>query len=183
MNADQYLQALYDRFGPPDLANFALSDLSPETAYTFGGFVLADDQGEAVLIRRTPIKQYPGIENYWWIPGGGREHAETLDETATREFHEETGLTCAIDRTLLAQLADDRPFIAVFFRGRVWHGSVSANDDPDRITAEAKLFAAGGVPSNLLWTDSDKILLGQEGFTCAPVDDLIEKNGLRKHNH
>ena len=182
MKPTEYLQSLYDRLGSPDLANFALSALSPDTAYKFGAFVLADDQGEVVLIRRTPIEQYPGIENYWWIPGGAQEDSETLDETAVREFQEETGLTCAVERTLLAQLADDRPFIAVFFRGRVLHGSVSPDDDPDNITAEARAFPIAAVPFDLLWTDSDKILLTLEGFTSGPIDDVIEKNNLRKHN-
>ncbi len=57
-----------------------------DTEYTFGAFVVADDQGEVVLIRRTPIKQHAGIENSWWVPGGARENGETLDETAIREF-------------------------------------------------------------------------------------------------
>ena len=182
MKAEEYLRALYERLGWPDLTNFGLSDLSDDTQYTFGAFVVADDRGEVVLIRRKPIKQYPGIENYWWIPGGAQEHGEILDETVAREFQEETGLTCKVERTLLAQLAEGRPFIAVFFRGRISHGLISTEDDPDKTTAEVKAFPASTVPFNFLWTDSDKIILTREGFTQGPIDALIEQNRLRKHN-
>jgi 8-oxo-dGTP pyrophosphatase MutT (NUDIX family) len=180
MHAGPYLQALYDRLGSPPLANFVPAQLAPHTLYQFGAFVLADHHGQVVLVRRMPIAQYPGIENYWWIPGGAREGDETLDETARREFREETGLTCAVERTLLAQLSGDRPFIAVFFRGRVVNGMVSPAGDPDAITAEAKAFRS--VPFEKLWTDADKILLTREGFSTGPVGDLIEKNSLLPGN-
>ena len=181
MRPTVFLQSFYDRLGRPDLTNFRLSELDDRVTYRFGAFVLADYNGHVVLIRRTPIKEYPGIENYWWIPGGAQEPDETLDETATREFREETGLTCSVQRTLLAQLAGDRPFIAVFFRGIVINGDVSSDSDPDNITAEARLFPAESVPFDKLWTDCDKILLIQERFTIGPIDDLIEKNGLTRN--
>jgi len=183
MNARDYLQSHYERLGLPELANFTLSDLSCDIIYQFGAFVLADDHGQVVLIRRTPIEQYPGIENYWWIPGGAREAGETLDNTAVREFREETGLTCIVQRILLAQLAQERPFIAVFFRGCVVNGALSSDADPDSITAEAALFPGASVPFDKLWTDADKILLARESFTRGPIDALLDKSGLRKAAH
>ena len=173
MKPTEYLQRLYDRLGRPGLANFTLSELDDDVAYQFGAFALADHDGRVVLIRRTPIKKYPGIENYWWIPGGAREDGERLDETAVREFREETGLSVSIQHTLLAQLAEDRPFIAVFFRGSVVDGTVSCAADPGGMTAEARTFSTADVPFDKLWTDSDKILLVHEGFATGEVGDLI----------
>jgi len=180
MRPTEYLQSHYDRFGRPGLANFTLSELDDDVDYQFGAFVVAGHEGSVVLIRRTPIKEYPGTENYWWIPGGAREADEQLDEAAAREFEEETGLRISIRHTLLAQLAEDRPFIAVFFRGTVVDGAVSADSDPDRITAEAKSFPPASIPLGDLWMDTDKILLVQEGFAVGEVEHLVEKNGLRR---
>ena len=183
MKPTEYLTSLYDRLGPPDLANFAPSDLCNETVYQFGAFVVADIDGQVVLVRRTPIAEYPGIEDYWWIPGGAREADEQLDQAAIREFREETGLGCSIQRTLLAQLAEDRPFIALFFRGSVVDGAISSDYDPDNTTAEARVFDQTIVPFDKLWTDSDKILLVHEGFTTGEVEHLITKNKLKgRHN-
>lgn len=183
MKAHEILRSTYDRFGEPDLTNFSLSDLDGRQEYTFGAFLLADHDGSVVLIRRTPIRQYPGIENYWWIPGGAREQDEQLDQTAVREFREETGLNVTVQRTLLAELARDRPFIAVIFRGGVVAGAVSGGGDPDNITAEAKTFAPHEIGMEHLWMHTDKILLAKEGFVIGSVDDLILKNGLKKQTH
>jgi ADP-ribose pyrophosphatase YjhB (NUDIX family) len=180
MKPREYLGLLYERIGSPALANFSLCDLGDGVDYQFGAFALADHNSRVVLIRRTPIKEYPGIENYWWIPGGGMQADEPLDETAMREFEEETGLQISVKRILLAQLAEDRPFIAVFFRGTVTDGTVTSDADPDRITAEVRSFPVAGVPFDMLWTDQDKILLVQEGFAAGQVDDLIVKNGLKR---
>jgi ADP-ribose pyrophosphatase YjhB (NUDIX family) len=182
MKAQEILKSVYVRFGEPDLASFSLTDLDGRTEYTFGAFLLADHDGRVVLIRRTPIKQYPGIENYWWIPGGTRERDEQLDQTAVREFREETGLSVTVQRTLLAELGQDRPFIAVIFRGSVVDGAVSGGGDPDNITAEAKTFAPHEIGMEHLWMHTDKILLAREGFVLGSVDDLILKNGLTKQN-
>lgn len=178
MTPTEYLQSHYERLGRPNLTNFELSELDDGVDYQFGAFAVADHNGRVVLIRRTPIKEYPGIENYWWIFGGGQEGDEQLDETVVREFREETGLRISVARTLLAQLARDRPFVAVFFRGTVVDGAVSADCDPDRITAEARSFPPAAVPLSDLWTDADKILLVQEGFAVGEVEPLIAKNGL-----
>lgn len=184
MTPAEHLRSMYDRFGPPDLANFSLCDLDDAVTYDFGAFALADHDGWVVLIRRTPIKEYPAIEKYWWTPGGAREEDEQLDEAVMREFEEETGLRISISRILLAQLAEDRPFIAVVFRGAVVGGTVSPDSDPDRITSEARTFPPRGVPFDRIWMDQDKILLVQEGFATGPIDDLITKNGLEgRHNH
>lgn len=180
--ADQLAQ-VYKRLGPPELANFDPSDLPAGGKCRVGAFVLADDDRQVVLIRRTPIKAHPGLEHYWWIPGGGQEGDEALDQTAQREFREETGLTVRLHRTLLATLSDDRKFIALFFLGTVTQGELSSQVDPDRITAEVRRFPPRQVPFDRLWTDQDKILLVREGFSVGDVAALIPKNGLKqRHN-
>jgi len=179
MNAVEYLRSVYKRWRSPPLANFALPDLAPDTSYQLAAFTLADDDGRVVLIRRTPIAAQPGIETYWWIPGGAQERGEQLDQTAVREFQEETGLHIAIHHTLLAQLGTDRPFITVFFRGTVIGGTLSASADPDNITAEARFFHPGEFPFHRLWSDADKILLVRERFAAGPIENLIAKNALQ----
>ena len=54
MKTIQYLKALYDWLDSPELANFVLSDLSPDIPYQFGAFVLADQRSQVVLIPRIP---------------------------------------------------------------------------------------------------------------------------------
>ena len=180
MIAREFLEPLYTRFGRPNLTNFVLSDLREDVEYAFGAFALVDHHGNAVLIRRKPIKEHPGIENYWWIPGGAREADEQLDQTAMRELEEETGLRISINHILLAHIPQDRPsFIAVTFRGRVLDGAVSPTADPDRVTLEARAFPPHGVPFDRIWMDQDKILLVEEGFTTGSIGDLIAKNGLK----
>lgn len=180
MNTIDYLTAFYERFGAPDFTNFAPSDLNLSETYKFGAFILATQEGRVVLIRRKPIDKYPGIENFWWIPGGGQEGNETLDETAVREFREETGMGVTVERALLAQVATDRPFIAVIFRGTVTDGTVSAGADPDNITAEARAFAPKELTIHDLWMDTCKILLAKEGFVDGNVDQVVLNNGLRQ---
>lgn len=180
MTPTEYLRLHYERLGHPGLANFTPAELDDGIDHQFGAFAVADFDGSVVLIRRTPIKEYPGIENHWWIPGGAREGDEQLDETAIREFKEETGLRISISHTLLAQLSEDRPFVAVFLRGTVIDGAVSADRDPDQITAEARSFPPASIPLADLWMDTDKILLVQEGFALGETEHLITKNGLRR---
>ena len=180
MDAREAILRLYEEFGPPELADFALDDLGEGQDWMAGAFVLADRNGEVVLIRRTPIKEYPGIENLWWLPGGGHETGEKLQETAVREFEEETGLKVSIHRLLTAQLSRERPFVAICFRGSVSGGRLSHGVDPDRITAEARAFPPGEIPYDAMWGDVERILLVREGFVDRNVDDLIQKEALTK---
>jgi hypothetical protein len=68
MRSTEHLQWLYDRFGPPGLANFSVSELEDGVIYRFGAFAVADHNGRVVLIRRKPIKKYPGIETVMLQP-------------------------------------------------------------------------------------------------------------------
>jgi ADP-ribose pyrophosphatase YjhB (NUDIX family) len=169
---------LYERFGPPILTNFRLEEVAEHKACRAGVFVVADSEGRVVLIRRKPQSDYPGIEAYWWLPGGGHEPAERLDETAVREFREETGLDIELEGLLAAILGRSKDFFLFFFRGHVIGGNASHEDDPDNTTAEVRYFAPAEIPIEAVWSGIDKILLAQEGFIDHPVDDLLVKHNL-----
>ncbi len=179
MNISRQVSDLYTRFGPPGLTNFRLGDLAGETRLGIGVFVLAIREGAVMLIRRKPIERYPGIENYWWIPGGANEAGEPLEETGVRELREETGLEVGLDGLLLSYLNHEHPWLCFFFQAHVVAGVACAETDPDNITAEARAFRPGELTLDSLWMDTDKILLARAGLVDAPVDDLLEKHGFR----
>jgi ADP-ribose pyrophosphatase YjhB (NUDIX family) len=51
--------------------------------------IVVNDQGEILLIRRAD-------NDNWAVPGGGMDLGESIIDTAVRETHEETGITCEI---------------------------------------------------------------------------------------
>lgn len=102
MDIREQIVSLYERYGAPTLTNFQLQDIPGRGPYEAGVFTLADINGAVVLIRRTPHPDYPGLETFWWLPGGGHEAGERLDEAAVREFREETGLEVHLERLLVA---------------------------------------------------------------------------------
>jgi ADP-ribose pyrophosphatase YjhB (NUDIX family) len=118
------------------------------------------------------------MENYWWTPGGSQKDNERLDETAMRELSEETGLECSIERTLVAELASDRPFITITFLGFVIGGTMSVDNDPDKTTAEVKYFSKDSIPVDKLWMESDKIILGKGKFSEGEMKELMVRNGF-----
>jgi ADP-ribose pyrophosphatase YjhB (NUDIX family) len=179
MNASEAILKLYEDFGPPHLANFALLDLTGGRGVKAGAFVLADRDGDVVLVRRKPMQEHPGLENLWWFPGGGHEVGERLDQTARREFEEETGMTVSINRFLMAHLSDEYSFIAVVFAGTVRDGMPTHQVDPDQTTAEVRLFPPSQIPFEMLWGDTQKILVVHEGLVEKPVEELIRKTGLK----
>ena len=62
MTCRQLVTAILERFGPPALTDFAMSDVPEHEGMTIGVFTLADLNGEVVLLRRKPIDEHPGIE-------------------------------------------------------------------------------------------------------------------------
>jgi len=53
-----------------------------------GRAILLTPQGRMLL-----VKMYlPWLGDIWMVPGGGQEPGESIEETAVREIHEETGL-------------------------------------------------------------------------------------------
>jgi ADP-ribose pyrophosphatase YjhB (NUDIX family) len=141
-------------------------------------FALALRDGAVVLIRRKPIKAYPGIENHWWIPGGANEDGESFEQTAVRELREETGLEIEANAFLLSGLDREHQFLCVFLQANAVGGSISAETDPDGITAEVRAFRRGELSVESLWVDTDKILLSRAGFLRLPIDALLKKHGF-----
>jgi ADP-ribose pyrophosphatase YjhB (NUDIX family) len=179
MDIHEQIASLYERYGAPALTNFRIEDITGYGPHEAGVFTLADIHGDVVLIRRTPHIDRPGLETFWWLPGGGREAGERLDEAAVREFREETGLEVRLERLLLA-LTRNEQFFMFWFRGHVVAGSVSAAGDPTHSTAEVRSFPPVDIPVEALWSDIDKIILAYEGFIDYPLHDLLVKHGLRE---
>ncbi|MEW5956603.1 MAG: NUDIX domain-containing protein [Chloroflexota bacterium] len=182
MNILKQIVPLYERFGRPILTNFQVEEVAGNHAYRAGVFTLADTEGRVVMIRRKPQSDYPGLETYWWLPGGGHEPGEWVDETAVREFREETGLEVQLERLLVAILGRSKDFFYFFFRGHVVGGGVSHESDPDHSIAEVRCFAPAEIPVEAVWSDIDKILLVQAEFINYPVDDLLLKYDLQKQS-
>ena len=59
----------------------------------FAGGCLMNDSGQVLLQRR-------GDKNQWGFPGGGMERGESAEETAIREFYEETGLEVTVEHLI-----------------------------------------------------------------------------------
>jgi 8-oxo-dGTP pyrophosphatase MutT (NUDIX family) len=51
--------------------------------------VVVDDDGAILLIRRTD-------NDNWSLPGGAMDLGESIADAATREVHEETGISCTV---------------------------------------------------------------------------------------
>ena len=178
MDICEQVASLYERYGAPALTNFRVGDLTGGFSYEAGVFTLADANGEVVLIRRTPHADHPGLETFWWLPGGEWEPDERLDEAAVREFREETGLEVALERLLVALLREEQ-FLMLWFRGHVVAGSLSPDGDPTHSTAEAKSFTPADIPVAALRSNIDRIVLAYAGFIDYPIHDLLARHGLQ----
>jgi 8-oxo-dGTP diphosphatase len=106
--------------------------------------VLVEEEGQVVLVRR-------GIQpcaGYWALPSGFAEYGETIEETAVRECHEETGLEVELD-DLLGVYSVNSDFygclVLVLYSGHVVGGELAAGDD----ASEAGLFAPDELPTNI----------------------------------
>lgn len=161
------------------LTNFRVEDLDENVPFKAGAFTLADQDGRIVLIKRTSHPQHPEFEQYWWIPGGGLESGEGIEDAAIREFKEETGLEIQLTKLLVAGLHKNTWFY-FFFRGHVSGGCLSPYQDPDNTTADARYFLPSELSVQNIWGDVSKIILVKEGFLEYPIADLVVKCGLRK---
>ena len=171
------IQELYAKYGQPLLTNFRLDGQRNALPCSAGVFALVDMNEQVVLIRRKPHVKHPGIERYWWLPGGGFQPGESIDDTAVRELKEETGLDICITKLLLAGIHKEKWFY-FFFRGHVCGGTPSPYFDPDETTAEVRCFHPSEIPLQELWSDFDRIVLVQEGFLHQSVDELLAKHEL-----
>lgn len=95
------------------------------------GVLATDAEGRYLLIR------HAGAPNDWGVPGGGHEPGETMQETARREFEEETGLTCRLEEIIRARIkrielethCDQRLYmLTVWFKGSTDGGEINSSD-------------------------------------------------------
>lgn len=177
------IRLLYEKFGPPVLSNFQLDNLGEDIPAKAGVFGLVDQDGRIVLIQRKPHPDHPGWERYWWLPGGGREPDEAIEQVVIREFKEETGLEIRLSRLLVAGIHRNRRWFYFILRGHVVAGELSPHLDPDGTTAEVRYFLPSEIPLHDLWSDWDKIVLVKEGLLDYPVDDLLVKHGLQNYSN
>lgn len=93
----------------------------------------------------------------WCIPCGHVDEQETLEESARREFKEETGLDVEIGAVCFAHQSlqrPDRPVVGTWFWGRRVGGELQAGDD----AAEVRFFGFDALPADLAF-DGDKLFL------------------------
>lgn len=103
--------------------------------------ILVEDGGKVVLVRRG----VPPSAGYWALPSGFAEYEETIEETAVREAHEETGLRVTVDDLLGVYSYDSEVIgrgVLVLFRGHVVGGELRAGDD----AAEVGRFGPDELP-------------------------------------
>lgn len=65
-----------------------------------GGLVIDRSGTKGLLIGRLDVKDQTREKLLWSLPKGHIEEGETPEQAAIREVHEETGIECAIDKSL-----------------------------------------------------------------------------------
>lgn len=110
---------------------------------TLGVRVLVQDEaGRVLLVKHTYLEG-------WWLPGGGVDRGETLEDAAVRELSEETGLVATSRPRLISVHSNERFFpgdhVAIF---RIEAG------EPGQLTsrheiAEVGFFTLDALPPDL----------------------------------
>lgn len=112
------------------------------------GVWVTDDGNRMLLIRHADSPKE------WGIPGGGHEPGETMEETASREVQEETGIECTITRVnfarrktivLESEPTDRYHMLTVIFDAKYEQGETSIDDEE---ILEVKWFSE--LPDNVL---------------------------------
>lgn len=130
---------------------------------TLGVRVVArDPAGRVMLVRHTYL-------DGWWLPGGGVDRGETVQDAAVRELREETGLIATGRPRLLSVHSNHRFFpndhvlvfaVEAFEAGeRSSHGEIS----------DAEWFAPDALPADVTPATLRRLT---EIFTGAPSDPL-----------
>ena len=140
---------------------FAVSRLT--RGMTLGVRVVArDEEGRIMLVRHTYL-------DGWWLPGGGVDRGETVQDAAVRELREETGLIATAAPRLLSVHSNHRFFpndhVLVFAvdafqtEERTSHGEIS----------DARWFARGALPGDVTAATRRRL---DEIFQGTPPDPL-----------
>lgn len=112
------------------------------------GVALITGKGEILLLK--------GHDGVWDLPGGHMEIGESLEETASREVLEETGLT--VDALDLLGIASGRRifhkernayYVTAFYRAHAYRGEVNGEINLSREHADGKFFAPDALPDAL----------------------------------
>jgi 8-oxo-dGTP diphosphatase len=110
------------------------SKLRQRYAVSVSVFVIVQDAGDVLLLRRSNTGWKDG---YLSLPAGAHDGGETLEQAASRELHEETGLLVAPEYMQLVHLmhcqSGDRgsEWLGAFFLAQRWDGSPMIGE-PDK---------------------------------------------------
>jgi 8-oxo-dGTP pyrophosphatase MutT (NUDIX family) len=125
---------------------------------TLGVRVVAlDREGRIFLVRHTYIKG-------WYLPGGGVDPGETLDQAMRRELQEEGNVVAEGEATLIGvylnRRASPRDHVAMYLVRDV---TQRAPKPPDREIAESGFFALDALPADVSAATRRRIREALEG--------------------
>lgn len=123
----------------------AIRLLSPRFRMAVSALVF-DDQQRILLFRHT----YRKLE--WGIPTGGLEYGEQPHDAVAREFFEETGLTIAVRRLLLADSSQYARHVSLVYLCDIVSGEFRESDE----VCEMKYFDVEHLPP-MLFDEKDLI--------------------------
>ncbi|MEX2446491.1 MAG: NUDIX domain-containing protein [Dehalococcoidia bacterium] len=103
------------------------------------GVVVADAHGRILLVRRNHEPRM----GRWAFPSGFVDAGEVVEEAATREVREETGVDVRLDALLGLYSEAGRPVIFVAYAGTIVAGEPAAGDE----AFEVALFEPDALPS------------------------------------
>lgn len=137
-------------------------DLTLTTAPRVGvGVLILNDAHEVLLT----LRKRPPEVGYWSIAGGKVEFMETLEETAVREAHEETGLDVALVRLLCVTdhriPTEGQHWVSPAYLARIVGGQL-ANPEPEK-TEAVQFFSLDALPENLTLTAHNAIAALRRG--------------------
>ena len=139
------LLALADGVDVAELEPLRSTVLSSPTPFAVADCAVFDDNGRLALIKRADNK-------LWAMPGGALEVGETAATGAAREFHEATGMECAI--TGLAGVFDNRLWgsnsrhhsYQFVFMGQIVDGAEMGNGSHKQEVLDVAWFAEDELP-------------------------------------
>jgi ADP-ribose pyrophosphatase YjhB (NUDIX family) len=129
---------------------------------TLGVRVIARDaDGGVMLVRHTYLKG-------WWLPGGGVDRGETVEDAAVRELREEAGLKATSRPRLLSIHSNER-----FFPGdHVLIFAVDAHEPTQSSSrheiAEARFFPLESLPEDLNRGSGQRLIEYLSGEAPSP---------------